>query len=89
MYEEKEMIVGNITISNQEKQGSLFYDSDSHQLYWSDSKRNAVLSCSVESLPCNNPVTVLRVDFHNNLGMLVFYDIHKTIIFLFLISFCH
>jgi len=56
-----------------EKQGSLFYDSTSEQLYWSDSKHKAIFRCSVTSLPCKGRDIVLNADFDSNLGTLVLY----------------
>ena len=52
--------------SNEEKQDSLFYDTDTQQLYWSDSKRDAILRCRI---PCEQPITVLSIEFEDNLGM--------------------
>ena len=63
----------------QGKQDSLFYDSDSQRLYWSDSKRRGVFSCS---LPCTDVVTVLKTDTYSSLGMLM-YNEHEGIFILF------
>jgi len=54
--------------SSKEKQDSLFYDSHTHHLYWSDSKRDAILRCNI---PCKDePITILNITFEDNLGML-------------------
>ena len=70
VYEED---VADNNAGKQDKQDSLFYDSASRQLYWSDSKHQAVFRCSVESLPCTNVHTVLKTDVYNSLGILVLY----------------
>jgi len=55
--------------SSIEKQDSLFYDSHTQHLYWSDSKLDAILRCRI---PCNQqPITVLSIEFEDNLGMLL------------------
>ena len=68
----QEMDIGNNSTTSREKQDSLFYDSHDRQLYWSDSKRKAILRCSVKSLPCTNVVKVLNTDIHQSLGMLLY-----------------
>ena len=68
----QEMDTDNNSTTSREKQDSLFYDSDDRQLYWSDSKRKAILRCSVKSLPCTDVVTVLNTDIHQSLGMLLY-----------------
>ena len=71
MYEED---IPDNTTGKQDKQDSLFYDSTSRQLYWSDSKRQAVFRCSVESIPCTEVHTVLKTDVYSSLGMPVLYN---------------
>ena len=60
------------------KHDSLFYDSDSRQLYWGDIKRQGVFRCL---LPCTNVVTVLKTDTYSSLGMLM-YNKHEGIFIL-------
>ena len=66
--------IADNTTGKQDKQDSLFYDSATRQLYWSDSKRQAVLRCSVESLPCTDVHTVLKTHVYSSLGMPVLYN---------------
>lgn len=72
VYQEK--TANNNLTTSREKQDSLFYDSVSRQLYWSDSKRRAILRCSIDSLPCTDAVTVLNTNLHSKLGMLRLYN---------------
>lgn len=69
----QETATNNNLTASKEKQDSLFYDSDSRRLYWSDSKRQSILTCSIDS--CIDTVrTVLNTGVHSKLGMVTLYS---------------